>query len=173
MSAESPSLLQRLDSIGRALENIALVGFLSLMMVLGVAQIVLREVFNTSIIWADEFSRLAVLWLAMVAAIAAARENRHIRIDALSHILPASVLRVTRVIVDLFAAGVCAALAWYCYQNLLFEIEFEETVLRDFPAWIAHSIVPVAFLLTAYRFAVDAIKVALNPAAAVEERATL
>ncbi|MDH3546135.1 MAG: TRAP transporter small permease subunit, partial [Gammaproteobacteria bacterium] len=94
----------RLDRVGRLLENTALVGLLSMMMLLGVGQIALREIFDSSITWADEFSRLTVLWLAMIAAIAAARENRHIRIDALSHLLPDSVIRFTRVLVDLFAA---------------------------------------------------------------------
>ena len=35
------------------------------------------------------------------------------------------------------------------------EIEFEDTVLIDTPAWIAHLIVPLGFALVAYRFAVS------------------
>ena len=149
----------RFDRFGRLLENIALVGLLGTMMVLGVAQIVLREVFDSSITWADEFSRLTVLWLAMIAAIAACRENRHIRIDALSHLLPDTAIRYTRVIVDLFAAAVCGVLAFHAYRYIVqIDIEFEEKVLGDFPAWIAHSVVPFAFAITAYRFVVGAIK---------------
>lgn len=149
----------RLDRAGRLLENIALVSLLGTMMVLGVSQIVLREIFNASITWADEFSRITVLWLAMIAAIAACRENRHIRIDALSHLLPETAIRVIRLGVDLFAAAVCAVLAWHAYRYIVqIEIEFEDTVLGDFPAWIAHSVVPIAFALTGYRFVVGAIK---------------
>ena len=173
MANRKTSILQWLDQIGRALENILLVGFLSLMMVLGVGQIVLREVFNTGIDGAGEFSRLAVLWLAMIAAIAAARENRHIRIDALSHVLPAALIRVTRIIVDLFAASVCAVLAWHTYRYLQLEIEFEETVLRNTPAWIAHSVVPAAFLLTGYRFVVGAVKRIALPDEVIDERGPL
>jgi TRAP-type C4-dicarboxylate transport system permease small subunit len=165
--------LERLDRAGRALENILLVGLLGLMMVLGVGQIVLREVFNSGISWADELSRLAVLWLAMVATIAAARENRHIRIDALSHVLPAQVLRGTRLFVDLFAATVCAVIAWHTFRYLELEIEFGDTVLRDLPAWIAHSVVPGAFALTAYRFVVGAARSVFGPVADGDERAPL
>lgn len=166
-------LLERLDRIGRAVENILLVGFLGLMMGLGVGQIVLREVFNSGISWADELSRLAVLWLAMVATIAAARENRHIRIDALSHVLPQRLTLITRIVVDLFAAVVCAVIAWHTYRYLRLEIEFEDKVLRDLPAWIAHSVVPLAFALTAYRFLAGAARSAIQPDTRGDERSPI
>ena len=160
----------RLDRFGRLLENIALVSLLGAMMVLGVGQILLREIFDSSITWADEFSRLTVLWLAMIAAIAACRENRHIRIDALSHLLPDSAIRYTRVFVDLFAAIVCGVLAFHAYRYIVqIEMEFEDKVLGDFPAWIAHSIVPFAFAITAYRFVVGAIKRAVGLDLNIEE----
>jgi TRAP-type C4-dicarboxylate transport system permease small subunit len=125
------------------------------MMVLAVGQIVLREVFSTGFVWADELIKLMVLWLAMVGSIAAARDNRHIRIDALSHILPETAIKLTRVLVDVFAAAVCGVIAWHTYRYLQLEIEFEDSVLIDTPAWIAHLIVPLAFALIAYRFLVS------------------
>jgi len=123
-------------------------------MLLAVGQIVLREVFNTGFVWADELIKLMVLWLAMVGSIAASRDDRHIRIDALSHILPDTAIKLTRIVVDIFAAIVCAVIAWQTYRYLQLEIEFEDTVLIDLPAWIAHLIVPLAFALVSYRFAV-------------------
>lgn len=154
--------MARLEQAGRLFENVTLVALLSMMMLLGVGQIVLREVFDSSITWADELSRVAVLWLAMIAAIAACRENRHIRIDALSHLLPDSFIRFTRVFVDLFAAAICGVLAWHAYRYLQLELEFGDTVLTGVPAWIVHSVVPVAFALTGYRFVVGAVKRALG-----------
>jgi TRAP-type C4-dicarboxylate transport system permease small subunit len=125
------------------------------MMLLAVGQIVMREVFATGFVWADELLKLMVLWLAMVGSIAAARDNRHIRIDALSHILPETAIKLTRVLVDVFAAAVCGVIAWHTYRYLQLEIEFEDSVLIDTPAWIAHLIVPLAFALIAYRFLVS------------------
>ena len=152
------AIISRLDAFGRLLENVALVTMLGGMIILAVGQIVLREVFNTGIIWADELLKLMVLWLAMVGSIAACRDNRHIRIDVLSHVLPDWLVKVTRVIVDLFAAAVCAVIAWQAWRYLQLEIEFEDQVLVDTPAWIAHVIVPIAFALVSYRFVVLAIK---------------
>ena len=147
-------LLSRLDDAGRFAENAALVILLGGMMILAVAQILLREVFSTGFPWADELVRLLVLWLAMVGSVAACRDNRHIRIDALSHLLPARVVVAVRVVVDLFAAAVAAVIAWHSFRYLANEREYEITVLVDTPAWLAHFVVPLAFALLAYRFLV-------------------
>ena len=124
------------------------------MILLAVGQIVLREFFETGFVWADELIKLMVLWLAMIGSVAAVRDNRHIRIDALSHLLPAGAIRAIRILVDLFAAAVSAVIAWHAYRWTLNEIEFEETVLINTPAWLAHVIVPVAFAIMSYRFLV-------------------
>lgn len=148
-------LLSGLDRVGRRLEDAALVLLLCGMMLLAVGQIVLREMFSTGFVWADELVKLMLLWLAMVGSIAASRDDRHIRIDALSHLFPPLAIRITRLIVDSFAAAVCAVIAWHAYRYVrLIDIEFEETILIDTPAWIAHAIVPLAFALISYRFIV-------------------
>jgi C4-dicarboxylate transporter, DctQ subunit len=147
-------LLSRLDDAGRIAENAALVILLVGMMLLAVGQILLRELFSTGLLWADEMLRLLVLWLAMVGSVAACRDNRHIRIDALSHLLPARGVAGVRIVVDLFAAAVAGVIAWHAFRYLGLEREFGDTVLLDTPAWIAHSVVPLAFTLLAYRFLV-------------------
>jgi len=158
VSAGLRSALSWLDGAGRLIENIVLVTLLSGMILLAVSQIVLREVFDSGIIWADQLVRLIVLWLAMMGAIAACREDRHIRIDALSHLFPDSVISGIRIVVDLFAAGVCAVIAWHAYRYLQLEIEFEDTVLINTPAWIVHVIIPVGFAVFSYRFLVSVLK---------------
>lgn len=135
-----------------------LVALLTTMMLVAVGQIIMREAFGTGFAWADELVRLIVLWLALVGSIAACRENRHIRIDALSHVLPDNVVKAIRVFVDLFAAAVCAVVAVQAWRYLQIEIEYEDTVLVNTPAWIAHVIMPVAFGLISYRFLLGALK---------------
>lgn len=147
-------LLSRLDELGRYAENVALIILLGGMMLLAVGQIVLRELFSTGFIWADELVKLMVLWLAMVGSIAASRDDRHIRIDALSHFLPGIAIKLIRLIVDIFAAAVCAIIAWHAFRYLQLEIEFSDTVLINTQAWHAHLIVPLAFALVSYRFVV-------------------
>lgn len=148
-------MIAGLERFGRVAENAALVILLGSLVFIAVSQIVLREVFETGLFWADEVIKLIVLWLAMVGSIAATRDNRHIRIDALSHLLPDRAVDLIRIIVDIFAALVCAVIAWQAWRYMQLEIEFEDTVLIDVPAWIAHSILPAAFALISYRFAVS------------------
>ncbi len=145
-------LLERLDRIGTTAETVTLVSMLTAMMLVAVGQIVMRQVFGASFAWADEFVRLMVLWLALVGSIAACRENRHIRIDALSHVLPDLAVKLVRILVDVFAAIVCGIIAVQAWRYLQVEIEYEVTVLVDTPAWIAHAIMPAAFALISYRF---------------------
>jgi len=152
------TLLERIERAGSLIETVLLVTLLSSMMLLAVGQIIMREVFSTGFVWADELVKLMVLWLAMVGSIAAARDNRHIRIDALSHVLPQIAVEITRAIVDAFAALVCGVLAWQTWRYLQIEIEYQDTVLINIPAWIAHSVLPAAFLLISFRFVVLVIK---------------
>ena len=131
-----------------------LVSMLTAMMLVAVGQIIMREAFGTGFGWADELVRLMVLWLALVGSIAACRENRHIRIDALSHVMPDTAVHLIRIIVDVFAAVVCGIIAVHAWRYLQIEIEYEDTVLVDTPAWIAHAIMPAAFFLISYRFSI-------------------
>ncbi len=162
MPEPNSKILARLESVGTAAENTVLVLLLTAMIVLAVGQIVLREFFDTGIIWADEFVKLLVLWIAMLGSIAASRDDRHLRIDVLSHALSEKMVVVARLVVELFAAVICGVVAFHAYRWLQIEVEYEDTVLIDVPAWLAHGILPVAFALMTYRFALSSIKRAMQ-----------
>jgi TRAP-type C4-dicarboxylate transport system permease small subunit len=144
--------IARLERWGTAAENGVLVLLLTTMILLAVGQIVLRLFFSIGFVWADELISLTVLWVAIVASVAAARSDRHLRIDAVSHFVPEKYARIPRVVVDAFAAGICMFLAWHAFRYIQLLVEFEDTVLTDVPAWIAFAVVPIAFTLMAYRF---------------------
>lgn len=121
-------------------------------MLLAVGQIAMRILFSAGFIWADELLKLLVLWIALVASIAASRSDRHLRIDILSHFVAEKYARVPRLIVDAFAAFMCGVLAWQSWRYVQLTVEFEDTVLVNLPAWIAYSLLPLSFALMAYRF---------------------
>jgi TRAP-type C4-dicarboxylate transport system permease small subunit len=149
---DQPGLAARLERWGTLLENTALVILLGALILLAVAQIVLRVFFSFGFVWADELVKLLVLWIALVASIAASRSNQHLRIDVLSHFVAEKYARFPRIIVDAFAAFMCGLLAWHSWRYLQLVIEFEDTVLIDFPAWIAYALLPLSFALMCYRF---------------------
>ena len=65
---------------------------------------------------------------------------------------------MVRIGVDLFAAAVCGVIAVQAWRYLQIDIEYEVTVMVDTPAWIAHSIMPVAFALISYRFLISTLQ---------------
>ena len=121
-------------------------------MLLAVGQIAMRVFFSFGFVWADELVKLLVLWIALVASIAASRSDRHLRIDVLSHFVAAKYARFPRVIVDAFAAAICGILAWQSWRYVQLTIEFEDTVLVDLPAWVAYGLLPLSCALMCYRF---------------------
>ncbi|MGH8224346.1 MAG: TRAP transporter small permease [Woeseiaceae bacterium] len=151
-AARGGGLPGRLERWGTAAENGALVLLLGAMMVLAVGQIALRIFFSFGYPWADELLKLMVLWIALVASIAASRSDRHLRIDLVSHFVPERYARFPRIVVDAFAAFICAVLTWQTFRYIMLSVEFEETVLVDVPAWLAHGIAPLAFAIMTLRF---------------------
>jgi len=156
MTERSPGMLARLARWGTAAENAALVILLGAMMVLAVTQIAMRIFFSSGFVWADELLKLMVLWIALIASIAASRNGRHLRIDLLSHFVPPRLARLPNAIAEGFAAGICGLLTQVSYRYVQLAYEFQDTVLVDIPAWIAYGILPVAFAIMTYRFVLSA-----------------
>jgi TRAP-type C4-dicarboxylate transport system permease small subunit len=142
----------RAERLGRWLENALLAIVLFLMIALAASQVFMRGVLGSGLTWADEALRLLVLWAAMLGAIAASRDNVHLRIDLLSRFLPAAWRRLTAALVDLFAAGVSAVLAWQSWRFVAESREFGDQVLGTLPAWTVQLILPTAFVLITYRY---------------------
>ena len=152
--------LDSLDRAGRFAENTALVVLLGTMIGVSVFQIINRQLLDGSfsLSWADELVKIIVLWLAMVGSIAAARDNRHIRIDLITHVLSGPIVAWAKVIVDVFAAAVCAVIGWHAYRLIREEVSWGDTIFTDFPLWVLHAIVPLAFFLISYQFLVRTAK---------------
>jgi C4-dicarboxylate transporter DctQ subunit len=148
--------LDSLERAGRLAENIALLVLLGTMIGVAVFQIINRQLLGGTfgMAWADELVKMIVLWLAMVGSIAACRDNKHIRIDLITHILSGTIVSWIKVVVDLFAAAVCAMIAWQAWRLIGEERTWGDVILGDVPLWLAHAIVPLAFALVSYRFLV-------------------
>jgi TRAP-type C4-dicarboxylate transport system permease small subunit len=153
-----PGLLQQAEKIGRAVENAFLVSLLIAMLGLGASQIVLRNFLDSGLAWGDEALRIMVLWLALLGAVAASRDDRHISIDVMSRILPSRSRAAVAALVNLFTSVVCLVLAWYGWVFVAEAREYEDTLFGNLPAWWFQLIIPVAFLLIGYRYALWCLK---------------
>jgi len=128
------------------------------LILLGAAQIVLRNFFSIGFAWGDGLARLAVLWLGLLGALAASRDGRHITMGALTRLLPPKGRVVAGVCADGFGAAVSGALAWASWTFVRDSREFGDTLLGGFPAWWFQAIMPVAFALIAWQFVAQAVK---------------
>jgi len=146
--------LERAERAGRLAEDMMLVSVLAGMTILAALQILLRNVFNMGLPWADEALRLMVLWIAMLGAVAASRDERQISIDALPRILPDYLKPWAAVVVNAFTAAVALVLAWYSWVFVADAFSFGDRLLGELPAWIFQSVLPAGFFLIGYRYVV-------------------
>lgn len=142
------------------LEDAALVLLLLVMILLAVAQILMRNLGDQSLVWADPFLRVAVLWIGLLGASIAARDNAHIAIDIATRYLGGVAARAAGVLLSLFAAAVCGIVAWHAFLFVRDEYAGGMTAFAQVPAWVCEAIMPVAFALISVRYLLHAAGVA-------------
>jgi len=145
-------MLSRLRRLLLALENGLLILLLTAMIGLAGWQIVLRNVWDSGIIWAEPLLRLAVLWVGLFGAMIATRQDEHIRIDVLSRYLPERLKSSNRRLLDLFSAVICALLAYHSARFVIFDWQDGIEAFATIPAWVCELILPLGFGVMALRF---------------------
>ncbi|MDH4068859.1 MAG: TRAP transporter small permease subunit [Ignavibacteria bacterium] len=153
-------------------ETFFLVLFLSVMILLAFAQVILRNVFGTGILWADTVVRHLVLWVGFAGAAIAAGSERHIAIDALTKFLPARTRHFARVLTNIFALLVCLLLADAAYTLLLDELHYGGTMVLEIPSWVGVAILAPGYLLMAFHFFVKSIQSFMLATGRAEEPGT-
>lgn len=148
----------RLERWGRLLESTLLTVLLSSLILLASAQILLRNVFSIGLAWGDGLVRLMVLWLALIGAVVASRENKQIKIDFLTRFLSEPLQRVAVVTTDVFTAIVTGMLAWHSWRFVQESRFYGDLLMGDWPAWIFQLILPIGFFLICYRYALRVLR---------------
>jgi TRAP-type C4-dicarboxylate transport system permease small subunit len=155
-------VFNRLEKAGTLAEDALLLVILISMILLAGAQILLRNFFDFSLFWGDEMLRMMVLWLTVAGALAASRMDKHISIAVVDRFLPARAQLISKIIIDLFTAFICALFAWHSARFVMGSYEFGDTLMRNVPAWTLQIILPIGFGLMAFRHMVLAITRPLN-----------
>jgi TRAP-type C4-dicarboxylate transport system permease small subunit len=145
------------------LEEALLVLLLTSMIGVAAAQVVMRNFFDSGLFWGDSAVRVAVLWVAMLGAMVASRNDGHIRIDIAGRYLPDGIKKSVGRMVSLFTCIVLALFAWYSYDFVRFEYEDATLAFGVVPAWICEAIMPVGAGVMALRFALLFIKPVESP----------
>ncbi|HDP89764.1 MAG TPA: TRAP transporter small permease subunit [Thioalkalivibrio sp.] len=150
--------LDRLAGWLHRIEDAVLASLLASMILLAALQIVLRNLFDSGLVWIDPLLKIMVLWLGLLGALAATREDRHITVDLLSRTLPPLLYRMAYTGTRLFAAAICGLIAWHSGRFVAMEFDTGITAFDGLPLWLAESIMPLSFALIAVRFALHALR---------------
>lgn len=153
--SEAPEANPVSNSILRALltvETGVLVVSLAAMIVLAVLQIILRNAAQTGLVWIDPLLRRLVLWIALLGAMVASRNQNHLAIDVINHFLPLRAAALCKTLAWLFTALVCAALAYSSALFLIDEHEYGMEAMQGVPSWYFALIMPPAFAVMGLRY---------------------
>jgi TRAP-type C4-dicarboxylate transport system permease small subunit len=148
------TLLRSLDRFLVKAETALLVILLSAMILLSFSQVVLRNAFNTGILWADPLVRHLLIWAGFLGAAIATHEERHISIDALTKFFSPKLKALTQILTSLFAVIVCYYLADAALVFLRDEKGAGSEFVLSIPLWIAILIIPAGYALMALHFVV-------------------
>ena len=158
MTTTLVNAVRRADRLFHYVEDALLVLLVALLAACSLAQIILREIFSTGLVWGDAFLRHGVLWVSFLGAARATSENRHITIDLLPRLLRRRGRVALAVLSSLFSFGVCVVLLWASWGFVQGERLTGGKVFAGIPYWWVETVFPFSFALMALRFGVRVVE---------------
>jgi TRAP-type C4-dicarboxylate transport system permease small subunit len=152
------SFLRAVNRILSRIETALVVLFLTIMIVLAFAQVVMRNLFATGFLWGDPLVRQMVLWAGFIGAALATSKDRHISIDAITKFLSPRARQIAKVVTSLAGAVVTYFLGAAAYRFLVEEREYGGEILQGFPSWVGLMILPIGYGLIAVHFVILSIE---------------
>ena len=160
--------LRWLDNLLAKAEGWLIIIFLWLMVLLTFTQVCLRGLYTYTHLhwanalighldWSEPFVRLLVLWLTFLGASLLTRENKHIKIDLFSTLLPSKWLPIRGFILSVVSVLISAVMLKVCINYVKMEMAFGGKMFFYLPTWIGQLILPVGFGLILFRFFLRAI----------------
>ena len=144
-------------SIIYRIEDSFVVICLSSILIIAVIQIILRNIFDSGLIWGDSLLSILVLWLGLAGSIVASRQGKHINIDVLSQYVPEKFRIYIKKTGSIFAAVVCLLISYYSFIFVSSEFDFNEYAFAQIPVWITESIIPFSFSIMGLRYFLQSI----------------
>ena len=152
-----------IDRLLAKLEGWLIIVSLSLMIILTFFRVILRGLYthahiqwaNTilgQIDWTDPFVRLLVLWVTFLGASLLTGDNKHIKIDIMTSLLPPKWLPFREIILSAGCVLVSAFMLKASISYIKIEMDFGGELFLQLPAWIGQLILPIGFSTILFRF---------------------
>jgi TRAP-type C4-dicarboxylate transport system permease small subunit len=156
-------VLKSIDKALGRLEGWLIVTFLTLMVILTFLHVFFRALYIHGHIkwanmivgqmdWADPLVRLLVLWTTFLGASLITGENKHIKIDLMSDLLPSRWLPVREVIISAACVLVTGLMVKASVGYIKMEMTFGGRLFLGLPTWVGQLILPVGFCLLLFHF---------------------
>jgi C4-dicarboxylate transporter, DctQ subunit len=153
-------ILKQIDRFLEIIEGQLIIIILSLTILLSFGQMLLRNFFDTGIVWGDTLLRQWVLWLGFLGAALAVRQNKHISIEVFSNLSSLYWKRIIGIFTRLVAGVISGFLTFAAWSFMLFEKQSESTLFLDLPVWAFQIILPYSFMIISIRFIISGLEVA-------------
>jgi len=149
------------------LEGWLLVLFLTVMVSLTFLQVALRALSTYGhapwanalmgqIDWAEPLVRLLVLWVSLVGASLVTGENRHIKIDLMSELLPHHLQPYRELLLSTACAVISGLILKAAVSYVRMEAAFGGSLFSGLPSWVGQLILPIGFSIIFLRFVLRA-----------------
>lgn len=156
-------VLKTIDKALARIEGWLIVLFLWSMVLLAFVQIILRTLYTHAhmqwanfilgqVDWAEPCARLLVLWITFLGASLVTGDNKHIKIDLMSAILPPKWLPVRELVLSTACVLISALMLKASIDYVRLEFTFGGQLFLKLPTWIGQLIIPVGFSLILFRF---------------------
>ncbi len=110
--------------------------------------VVLRYVFASGIVWAEEMTRYTMLWTVFVGAGVVSREGTHVSMEAFFNLWPGRLQRVGFLAINLFCIATIAVIVYFGIDMVRLVVETGQISEAAFlPMWIIYGAVPVGGIL--------------------------
>ena len=127
------------------IEDGILVTLLTGLILVAATQIFLRNVFDMGLAWGDPLLRVLVLWVALMGAVAASRDDKHININVLLRFMAGRSQAIAQIIISLFTTMISAIVAYHAARFVYLDYEAGTKAFSSVPVWIVDLILPIGF----------------------------
>lgn len=146
--------MQRLDGWLAWVEDATMVVAMALATVLITLQVVLRYGFDSSITWAEELTRYAIVWMSFVGAGMGVRAAAHITVDLVPAMLGDEMRARLRQAMAVVGIAFGAALGWLGAELVLRAWEGGQvSPALEWPMYLVYLAIPLGATLLTLRFA--------------------
>ena len=165
--------LRWIDTTLARFEGWLIITFLWFMVILTFIQVCLRGLYTHGhfhwanalmghLDWSEPFVRLLVLWLTFLGASLVTGENKHIKIDLFSSLLPPKWLPVRELILSVVCMLISGLMIKVCADYIVLERDFGGRMFLELPNWIGQLILPLGFASIFFRFSLRSINSGLK-----------